>query len=72
MTSRAECSSPLIAVAATVRARHLWLWELQRLANKAGMIFEACHYPTGTSKWNKIEHRLFCQPASVQLGAICV
>ena len=39
---------------------HLWLWELQRLANKTGMIFEACHYPPGTSKWNKIEHRLFC------------
>jgi hypothetical protein len=39
---------------------HLWLWELQRLANRTGMIFEACHYPPGTSKWNKIEHRLFC------------
>lgn len=39
---------------------HLWLWELQRLANATGMIFEACHYPPGTSKWNKIEHRLFC------------
>lgn len=38
----------------------LWLWELQRLANETGMIFEACHYPPGTSKWNKIEHRLFC------------
>ena len=39
---------------------HLWLWELQRLANATGMIIEACHYPPGTSKWNKIEHRLFC------------
>jgi len=39
---------------------YLWLWELQQLANKTGMIFEACHYPPGTSKWNKIEHRLFC------------
>jgi hypothetical protein len=39
---------------------HLWLWELQRLANATGMILEACHYPPGTSKWNKIEHRLFC------------
>lgn len=39
---------------------HLWLWELQQLANRTGMIFEACHYPPGTSKWNKIEHRLFC------------
>ena len=38
----------------------LWLWELQRLADRTGLIFEACHYPPGTSKWNKIEHRLFC------------
>ena len=41
------------------RAR-LWLWELQRMADRTGMIFEICHYPPGTSKWNKIEHRLFC------------
>ena len=38
----------------------LWRWELQRLANKTGLIIEVCHYPPGTSKWNKIEHRLFC------------
>ncbi len=38
----------------------LWLWELQRMANRMGMIIEVCHYPPGTSKWNKIEHRLFC------------
>lgn len=38
----------------------LWLCELQRFANETGMIVEACHYPPGTSKWNKIEHRLFC------------
>lgn len=38
----------------------LWLWELQRLANETGIIWEVCHYPPGTSKWNKIEHRLFC------------
>ncbi len=38
----------------------LWLWELQRIANRTGMIYEVCHYPPGTSKWNKIEHRLFC------------
>jgi len=38
----------------------LWLWELQRLADRTGMIYEICHYPPGTSKWNKIEHRLFC------------
>ena len=38
----------------------LWLWELQNLANQTGIIYEVCHYPPGTSKWNKIEHRLFC------------
>lgn len=38
----------------------LWKTELQRLADKTGLIVEVCHYPPGTSKWNKIEHRLFC------------
>lgn len=38
----------------------LWRWELQRLANKTGLDVEVSHYPPGTSKWNKIEHRLFC------------
>jgi transposase len=38
----------------------LWKHELQRLADNMGMIIEVCHYPPGTSKWNKIEHRLFC------------
>ena len=38
----------------------LWLWELQQFADETGMILELCHYPPGTSKWNKIEHRLFC------------
>lgn len=38
----------------------LWRWELQRLANHTGLTLEVCHYPPGTSKWNKIEHRLFC------------
>ena len=38
----------------------LWRWELQRLANRTGLAIEVCHYPPGTSKWNKIEHRLFC------------
>ena len=32
----------------------------QRFADETGMIIEICHYPPGTSKWNKIEHRLFC------------
>lgn len=38
----------------------LWKFELQRLADQTSMIIEVCHYPPGTSKWNKIEHRLFC------------
>ncbi len=38
----------------------LWKIELQRLANELGKIIEVCHYPPGTSKWNKIEHKLFC------------
>lgn len=38
----------------------LWKYELQKLADRTGMIIEVCHYPPGTSKWNKIEHRLFC------------
>jgi transposase len=38
----------------------LWKLELQRLADETGFIIEVCHYPPGTSKWNRIEHRLFC------------
>jgi hypothetical protein len=38
----------------------LWKFELQALADQTGMTIEVCHYPPGTSKWNKIEHRLFC------------
>jgi len=38
----------------------LWKLELQKLADKTGLVFEVSHYPPGTSKWNKIEHRLFC------------
>jgi hypothetical protein len=37
----------------------LWKWELQRLADKTGLDITVCHFPPGTSKWNKIEHRLF-------------
>ena len=42
-----------------VRVR-LWKMELQRLADEIGIEIAVCHYPPGTSKWNKIEHRLFC------------
>jgi len=38
----------------------LWRWALQQFTNETGMTIELCHYPPGTSKWNKIEHRLFC------------
>ncbi len=38
----------------------LWRWALQQFANETGLKIELCHYPPGTSKWNKIEHRLFC------------
>lgn len=37
----------------------LWKLELQRLANDTGLSLSICHFPPGTSKWNKIEHRLF-------------
>jgi hypothetical protein len=34
--------------------------ELQRLADEIGLRISVCHFPPGTSKWNKIEHRMFC------------
>src|SRR3712207_5638350 len=38
----------------------LWKVGLQRLANETGLRITVCHFPPGTSKWNKIEHRMFC------------
>ena len=38
----------------------LWKIELQKLADETKLAIHVCHYPPGTSKWNKIEHRLFC------------
>lgn len=38
----------------------LWKLKLQALADETGLTIEVCHFPPGTSKWNKIEHRLFC------------
>jgi hypothetical protein len=38
----------------------LWRVQLQRLADELGFAVQVCHFPPGTSKWNKIEHRLFC------------
>lgn len=37
----------------------LWKWELQKFADDTGLAIRVCHLPPGTSKWNKIEHRLF-------------
>jgi hypothetical protein len=36
-----------------------WKWHLAQLAAETGLTITVCHYPPGTSKWNKIEHRLF-------------
>jgi transposase len=38
----------------------LWRMELQKLADELKMTIQVCHFPPGTSKWNKIEHRMFC------------
>ena len=46
----------------------LWKVALQQLADETGMIFQVCHYPPGTSKWNKIEHRLFCHVTQTWRG----
>lgn len=37
----------------------LWKYELQKFANETGLTLDIVHFPPGTSKWNKIEHRLF-------------
>jgi hypothetical protein len=37
----------------------LWKWELQKLSDEIGKDIQVLHYPPGTSKWNKIEHRMF-------------
>ncbi len=42
------------------RAR-LWKKELGALAHETGLAITVCHFPPGTSKWNKVEHRLFSQ-----------
>ena len=38
----------------------LWKWKLQELADELKLEIQICHFPPGTSKWNKIEHRMFC------------
>ena len=41
--------------------RRQWKYELQRLADEIGLQISVCHFPPGTSKWNKIEHKMFSQ-----------
>ncbi len=38
----------------------LWRRQLQQLADELQLAIQVCHFPPGTSKWNKIEHRMFC------------
>ena len=52
MTVGSVCSGIL-------RLRRLWKTELQKLSNDTGLEITVCHFSPGTSKWNKIEHRLF-------------
>jgi Rhodopirellula transposase DDE domain len=55
------CSLPPTRAVATAHGSRLRLWklELQQLADESGLEIAVCHLPPGTSKWNKIEHRLF-------------
>ena len=54
MTVTADCAG---SNGARVR---LWKVKLQDLGDETGLAIHVCHYPPGASKWNKIEHRLFC------------
>ena len=46
----------------------LWKLELQKFADQTGLYISVCHFPPGTSKWNKIEHRLFSFISSNRRG----
>ena len=50
----------------------LWKFVLQKFANETGMKIEVSHVPPGTSKWNKIEHRLFSYISKKQMKEINV
>ena len=47
----------------------LWKYSLQKFCNETGLEVHVCHYPPGTSKWNKIEHRMFSYISSHWRGA---
>ena len=38
----------------------MWKYQLQQFSDRTGLKIEVSHFPPGTSKWNKVEHRLFC------------
>ena len=46
----------------------MWKYQLQEFANRVGLEIEVPHLPRGTSKWNKIEHRLFCYISANRKG----
>jgi hypothetical protein len=46
----------------------LWKIELQKFADESGLAISICHFPPGTSKWNKVEHRLFSFISSTWRG----
>lgn len=52
--------------------RRTWKWQLHNLATELDVPITVCHYPPGTSKWNKIEHRLFSQISSNWRGKMLV
>ncbi len=47
---------------------HLWRRELQKLVNDLTFPAQVCHFPPRTSKWNKIEHRMFCHITATWRG----
>jgi hypothetical protein len=50
----------------------LWKYQLSQLANRIGVEIHVCHFPPGTSKWNKIEHRLFCYISNHWQGKLLI
>ncbi len=57
-------AAPLLVITADAGGSNgwrlrLWKMELQKLADKTNLSIKVCHFPPGTNKWNKVEHRLF-------------
>ena len=53
-------SKSLTALSSNASRNRLWKVELQKLADELGLAIYVRHFPPGTSKWNKIEHPMFC------------